>query len=278
MEQVLTFYCPDKIGIQAKVTNLLFHNEAFLTDVESFSDSKSHLFFSRVVFTSNKILNIKKDFKVLSKELNMQYEFNNLSKKIKVGILVSKEGHCLNDLIYRSNYRGLNIEVVCIISNHKNLRPLSKINKTPFLYVDTDKYNNKESELIINNELKSKNVELVILARYMQIMTPTFVKDWQNKCINIHHSFLPSFKGAKPYHQAFERGVKMIGASAHYISNKLDEGPIIEQGAEEISHKDSVDSLISKGNDIEARVLSKAVTYHAQHRVFLNGAKTIVFR
>ena len=278
MESILILSCPDQAGIQAKVTNLLYKNNCFITDVDSFSDGDSKRFFSRITFQSRNLRKVKSEFILLKDELNLTYFFKNPNKKIRVGILVSKDGHCLNDLIYRSLHRDLNIDIRTVISNHKVTGNLVRQNKIPFKYIDTNINNKEIIEKNINKVLSEHKVELVILARYMQIMSEKFVNKWAGKCINIHHSFLPSFKGAKPYHQAYSKGVKMIGATAHYVTKDLDEGQIIEQGIEEISHKNSVADLISKGNDVESRVLSRAIKYHSEHRVFINDNKTIVFK
>lgn len=278
MNSILIFSCPDKAGIQAMVTSLLYKNESFISDIDSFSDKDSKTFFSRIVFKSNNIKKIKSDFVLLKKKLKMTYFFKNPNKKLRVGILVSKEGHCLNDLIYRSFYRDLNIDIKCVISNHRTINDLTRSYKIPFKFIDTNKKLKSDVEKSINQVLKDNRVELVILARYMQIMTEDFVDRWSGRCINIHHSFLPSFKGAKPYHQAYEKGVKMIGATAHYITKDLDEGQIIEQGIEEVNHKNSINDLVSKGNDIESRVLCRAIKYHSEHRIFINKNKTIVFK
>ena len=273
MKSILIFSCPDQAGIQSKVTNLLFKYDCFITDVDSFSDTDSRTFFSRIFFKGSRIKELKLEFKLLANSLKMTYVFKNPNKKLKVAILVSRESHCLNDLIYRSLYKDLKIDIKTVISNHTNVKQLVKKNNIPFNLIDTKKF-----DIEINQILRSKRVELVILARYMQIMSEDFVNNWSGKCINIHHSFLPSFKGAKPYHQAYQKGVKMIGATAHYVTKDLDEGQIIEQGIEEINHKNSIDDLVSKGNDIECRVLSRAIKYHSEHKVFINQNKTIVFK
>lgn len=278
MKLILIFSCPDQSGIQSKVTNLLFKYDCFITDVDSFSDKDSRTFFSRIFFKGSRIKELKLEFKLLANSLKMTYVFKNPNKKLKVAILVSRESHCLNDLIYRSLYKDLKIDIKTVISNHTNVKQLVKKNNIPFNLIDTKKFDKKKCEIKINQILRSKRVELVILARYMQIMSEDFVNNWSGKCINIHHSFLPSFKGARPYHQAYQKGVKMIGATAHYVTKDLDEGQIIEQGIEEINHKNSIDDLVSKGNDIECRVLSRAIKYHSEHRVFINQNKTIVFK
>ena len=278
MRSILIFSCPDQAGIQSKVTNLLFKYNCFITDVDSFSNTDSETFFSRIFFKASSIKELKSEFKLLANNLKMSYMFKNPNRKLKVAILVSHESHCLNDLIYRSLHKDLNIDIKTVISNHTNVKQLVKKNNIPFNLIDTKKFDKEKCEIKINQILKSKRIELVILARYMQIMSEDFVNNWSGKCINIHHSFLPSFKGARPYHQAYQKGVKMIGATAHYVTKDLDEGQIIEQGIEEINHKNSIDDLVSKGNDIECRVLSRAIKYHSEHRVFINQNKTIVFK
>ena len=281
--KILTFSCPDQSGIQAKVTGLMDKYNAFLTDVQSYSDKDTNRFFSRIVFFIDDIEittdEFFSEFRSLAIKLSMQWSIDDESKKIKTVIAVSKEGHCLNDLLYRAKYRDMPIEIVGVVSNHEVYREIVEFSGIKFHHLPIEK--NSESKKMQENEFKSivasSGAELVVLARYMQILSDSLANEWSGKCINIHHSFLPSFKGARPYHQAFHKGVKIIGATAHYVTGDLDEGHIIEQDVQRVSHNDSPEDLTRKGNDIESSVLSRAVRWHAEKRVLINGSKTVVF-
>ena len=281
--KILTFSCPDQSGIQAKVTGLMDKYNAFLTDVQSYSDKDSNKFFSRIVFFINDMEVVTEEFfsefEALAMKLSMQWSIDDESRKIKTVIAVSKEGHCLNDLLYRARYRDMPIEIVGVVSNHEVYREIVEFSGIKFHHLPIEK--SSESKKIQENEFRSvvasSGAELVVLARYMQILSDNLANEWSGKCINIHHSFLPSFKGARPYHQAFHKGVKIIGATAHYVTGDLDEGHIIEQDVQRVSHNDSPEDLTRKGNDIESSVLSRAVRWHAEKRVIINGSKTVVF-
>ena len=256
---------------------------AFLTDVQSYSDKDSNKFFSRIVFFINDIEIASNDFFIefesLAIELSMKWSIDDESRKIKTVIAVSKEGHCLNDLLYRAKYRDMPIDIVGVVSNHEVYREIVEFSGIKFHYLPIEK--NTDSKKAQENEfrsiVKSSGADLIVLARYMQILSDSLASEWSGKCINIHHSFLPSFKGARPYHQAFDKGVKIIGATAHYVTGDLDEGHIIEQDVQRVSHRDSTEDLTRKGNDIESSVLSRAVRWHAEKRILINGTKTIVF-
>jgi formyltetrahydrofolate deformylase len=281
--KILTFSCPDQSGIQAKVTGLMDKYNAFLTDVQSYSDKDSNRFFSRIVFFINDMEVVTEEFfsefEALAMKLSMQWSIDDESRKIKTVIAVSKEGHCLNDLLYRARYRDMPIEIVGVVSNHEVYREIVEFSGIKFHHLPIEK--SFESKKMQENEFRSvvasSGAELVVLARYMQILSDNLANEWSGKCINIHHSFLPSFKGARPYHQAFHKGVKIIGATAHYVTGDLDEGHIIEQDVQRVSHNDSPEDLTRKGNDIESSVLSRAVRWHAEKRVIINGSKTVVF-
>ena len=279
---ILSFHCPDKSGIQSKVSSLLFNNDAFLTDVQSYSDVESKSFFSRIVFLvdSEEIISkISSELKLLGQELNMDWSIDNEGRKIKTIIAVSKLGHCLNDLLFRAKYRNMPIEIVGVVSNHEDFREIVEFNNIPYHHLPIEKNleSKKKQESRFKAVVKDSEAEMIVLARYMQILTEELSNEWFGKCINIHHSFLPSFKGANPYEQAYSKGVKLIGATAHFVTPDLDEGPIIEQNIERISHYDNVEDLIRKGNDIESIVLARAVRWHAEKRVLINGSKTVVF-
>ena len=279
---ILGFYCPDRSGIQSKVSTLLYSNDAFLTDVQSYSDRDTQTFFSRIVFsvTSEDVINkINFELQTLSVELDMVWSIDEQEKKVKTVIAVSKLGHCLNDLLFRAKYRNMPIEIVGVISNHEDFREIVEFNNIPFHFLPIEKNldSKKKQESLFQRVVQDSDAEMIVLARYMQILTEELSNKWFGKCINIHHSFLPSFKGANPYEQAFSKGVKLIGATAHYVTPDLDEGPIIEQNIERISHYDNIEDLIRKGNDIESIVLARAVRWHAEKRVLVNGNKTVVF-
>ena len=279
---ILGFYCPDKSGIQSKVSTLLFSNEAFLTDVQSYSDSDTQTFFSRIVFsvTSEDVINkINFELQTLSVELDMVWSIDEQEKKVKTVIAVSKLGHWVNDLLFRAKYRNMPIEIVGVVSNHEDFRKIVEFNNIPFHFLPIEKNldSKKKQESLFQKVVDDSGAGMIVLARYMQILTEELSNKWFGKCINIHHSFLPSFKGANPYEQAFSKGVKLIGATAHFVTPDLDEGPIIEQNIERISHYDSIEDLIRKGNDIESIVLARAVRWHAEKRVLINGNKTVVF-
>ena len=279
---ILSFHCPDKSGIQSKVSSLLFNNDAFLTDVQSYSDVESESFFSRIVFlvdSEGVISKISSDLKLLGQELNMEWSIDIEGRKVKTIIAVSKLGHCLNDLLFRAKYRNMPIEIVGVVSNHKDFKEIVEFNNIPYHYLPIEKNldSKKRQESQFKEVVKDSGAEMVVLARYMQILTEELSNEWFGKCINIHHSFLPSFKGANPYEQAYSKGVKLIGATAHFVTPDLDEGPIIEQNIERISHYDNVEDLVRKGNDIESIVLARAVRWHAEKRVLINGSKTVVF-
>lgn len=279
---ILSFHCPDSSGIQSKVSSLLYSNDAFLTDVQSYSDIASKSFFSRIVFSvpSEEVINkINSELQSLGIDLSMVWSIDSEEKKVKTIIAVSKLGHCLNDLLFRAKYRNMPIEIVGVISNHEDFREIVEFNNIPFHYLPIEKTldSKKKQESLFQEVVEDSDAEMIVLARYMQILTEELSNKWFGKCINIHHSFLPSFKGANPYEQAFSKGVKLIGATAHYVTPDLDEGPIIEQNIERISHYDNIEDLIRKGNDIESIVLARAVRWHAEKRVLINGNKTIVF-
>ena len=280
-EYVLTFSCPDQKGIQAKTSSFLFSNNAFLTDVQSYSDKKTQSFFSRIVFSLDDLDGIASsfmnEFDVLASELSMKWNINDLNKKTKTLIAVSKEGHCLNDLLYRAKYKDMPIDIVGVVSNHETFKEIVEFNGYKFHHLPIINNDKKSQEKEFHEIAIQAEAELIVLARYMQILSQDFVSKWSNNCINIHHSFLPSFKGSKPYHQAYNKGVKIIGATAHYVTEDLDEGPIIEQNVERVNHRDTAADMTRRGNDIESNVLAKAVRWHAEKKILLNGTKTIVF-
>ena len=277
---VLTISCPDKRGIVAQVSHFLNEHECNIIDSQQFGDRGNGRFFMRIHFASmagTGVDVLAKEFESIAKDFAMEAHFYDSAQKTRTLIMVSRFGHCLVDLLYRLRIGALPIEVPMIVSNHRDWADVAAANGIPFRYLPMNKDNKAEQEEALREIVKSKNIDLVVLARYMQILSPELTHDLAGKVINIHHSFLPSFKGARPYHQAYERGVKLIGATGHYVTDQLDEGPIIEQEVERITHATSPEECAAAGRDIESRVLARAVKWHAEHRVLLNGRRTVVF-
>jgi formyltetrahydrofolate deformylase len=278
----LTLSCPDHAGLVANVARMLADNGGNILDSQQFNDKLSNKFFMRVVFelADDSSLSALRDvFAPFATQNDMVWTLRSSTQRRKVMLMVSKFDHCLGDLLYRHRIGELPMDVVGIICNHpRDALKISLIGDAPFHYLPVTKETKPQQEAQIKALVAESGADLVVLARYMQILSDDLATFLSGRCINIHHSFLPGFKGAKPYHQAFERGVKMIGATAHYVTADLDEGPIIHQDVEAISHADSPDDLVRKGRDIERRALSRAVHYHLEDRVLLNGSKTVVFK
>ncbi|WP_398468435.1 formyltetrahydrofolate deformylase [Tardiphaga sp.] len=279
---VLTLSCPDRPGIVSAVSTFLAHNGQNIVDAQQFNESETGVFFMRVVFTAADVNvdlgALQTGFGAIAERFKMVWLMRDQETKRRVMILASKSDHCLVDLLYRWRTGELEMIPTAIVSNH----PRETYNgidfgDIPFHHLPITKETKREQEAAIWDLVNETKSELVVLARYMQILSDDMSAKLSGKCINIHHSFLPGFKGARPYHQAHERGVKLIGATAHYVTSDLDEGPIIEQDVERISHRDSPEDLVRKGRDIERRVLARAVRYHLEDRVILNGKKTVVF-
>jgi len=278
----LTFSCPDQPGIVAKVSSFLFENGANILSARQHRDSDRNQFFMRVVFGFESEQTIPDGFreklKNLAEHLNLEWKFTDRRMKKRVLLMVSKFDHCLGDLLYRTRIGELDMTIVGIISNHpKSALNINNFGDIPYHHLPITKETKPQQEAQIRAIIEDTQTELVVLARYMQILSNDFAAFLNGRCVNIHHSFLPGFKGAKPYHQAYRRGVKMIGATAHFVTADLDEGPIIVQDVEQISHVDRPKDLIRKGRSIEQRVLSRAVTYLLEDRVLLNGKRTVVF-
>ena len=278
---VLTLSCADRPGITARVTSFLFERGGNILEAQQFNDRLSDAFFMRVEFDPGSTTRdaIRSEFAALAGEFAMDWKLALRNRPRRVLIMVSKFDHCLADLLYRWRIGELAMEPVAIVSNH----PREAIGHTdlgdiPFHHLPVTRDTKAAQEAQVRAIAADTDAELVVLARYMQILSDEQAAHFAGRCINIHHSFLPGFKGAKPYHQAYERGVKMIGASAHYVTADLDEGPIIHQDAESIGHADTPDALVRKGRDIESRVLAEAVRLHLEERVLLNGQRTVVFR
>jgi formyltetrahydrofolate deformylase len=278
---ILTLSCEDRPGIVSRVTGFLADFGGNILEAQQFDDTESGRFFMRVVFDhgSTPIELLRGGFGNLAQQFGMTWSMRDTAVRAKVLLLVSKFDHCLGDLLYRVRIGELPMDVVGIICNHpKEALRLSMIGDLPFHHLPVTMDTKPQQEAQIKAIVEESGAELVVLARYMQILSDDMASYLSGRCINIHHSFLPGFKGAKPYHQAHARGVKMIGATAHYVTTDLDEGPIIHQDVEAITHADTPDDLVRKGRDIERRVLAEGVRLHLQDRALLNGNKTVVFR
>lgn len=279
---ILALSCPDRAGIVSAVSSALFESGCNIIDAQQFGDTETGRFFMRVVFErleqAKPQAEIAASIEQLAKRFTMTFTLSQSSARKRVMLLVSKLDHCLADLLYRWRIGELPMELTAIVSNHGREHLASTdLGELPFHHLPVTKQNKMEQEARIWELVQETNTDLVILARYMQILSDGLSAKLSGRCINIHHSFLPGFKGAKPYHQAHERGVKLIGATAHYVTSDLDEGPIIEQDVERITHNDTPDDLVRKGRDIERRVLARAVRHHLEDRVVLNDRRTVVF-
>ena len=278
---ILKISCKDQIGIVAKISSTLANYKCNIVESKQFTDQENGNFFIRQSFTlleDENIIDLKKSLNILVNDLKGELFLSDINHSLNTIMLVSKFDHCLNDILFRVRKNSLNLNIKAIISNHKVAEEIANFSKIPFYYLPIDKENKLEQEIKIKSIIDKNNIDLIILARYMQVLSENFTDQFEGKIINIHHSFLPSFKGAKPYHQAFERGVKVIGATAHYVTKDLDEGPIIEQDTQEVDHEMMANDLVSIGQDIESRVLYRALKAHSESRVFLNENRTVVFR
>lgn len=279
---ILTLSCVDRPGLVAKVAGFLADNGGNIIEAQQFDDVASGRFFMRVVFNLDSAFSLPEvhhRFAPIAAEHGFDWKLRSAAERPRVLILVSKFDHCLGDLLYRNRLGELEMDVVGIISNHpREALKVTLISDIPFHHLPITPETKAQQEAKIKALVAETGADLIVLARYMQILSDDLARFLSGRCINIHHSFLPGFKGAKPYHQAHARGVKMIGATAHYVTADLDEGPIIAQDVEPISHVDSAEDLVRKGRDIERRVLARAVHYHLQDRVLLSGTKTIVFK
>ena len=279
---VLRLSCPDRPGIVSAVSTFLAHNGQNILDAQQFDDLESGRFFMRVVFTAADLAvalpALQTGFGAIADRFAMQWRMRDRASKQRVMLLVSKSDHCLADLLYRWRTGELAMIPTAIVSNHpRETYGNLDLAEIPFHHLPVTGETRREQEDAIWNLVGETGTDLVVLARYMQILSNEMSARLAGRCINIHHSFLPGFKGARPYHQAHERGVKLIGATAHYVTHDLDEGPIIDQDVERISHRDTPDDLVRKGRDIERRVLARAIRFHLDDRVILNGGKTVVF-
>ena len=277
---ILTLACPDQPGIVARVSAFLFERGCNILDAQQYDDEETGRFFMRVVFDPDGADReaLRTEFEGLAKTLKMDWTLRDQTQRYRVMILASSFDHCLADLLYRWRIDELPMELTAVVSNHPaETFTHVDLSGLPFHHLPVTKDTKLEQEADLWRLIRDTRTDIVVLARYMQVLSDGLAAKLEGRCINIHHSFLPGFKGARPYHQAHARGVKVIGASAHYVTGELDEGPIIEQDVERISHRDSPEDLIRKGRDIERRVLARALRWRLEDRVLLNGRKTVVF-
>jgi formyltetrahydrofolate deformylase len=280
-DYILTLSCPDRTGIVYRVSGLLFELGCNILDSQQFGDEETGRFFLRVHFdlpTTAAPEDLHEKFGRLAASHDMQWQIHDARRKARLLIMVSKQGHCLNDLLFRVSSGQLHAEVAAIVSNHPDYAGLAASYGIPFHHLPVTPGTKAEQERQILALVEAARIDLVVLARYMQILSEDLCRALEGRAINIHHSFLPSFKGARPYHQAHQRGVKIIGATAHYVTPDLDEGPIIEQDIERVDHTMSAQDLGQVGSDVESLVLARAVRSHVEHRILLNGNRTVVFR
>lgn len=277
---ILRLSCNDRPGIVARVSSFLASSDCNILDAQQFDDAQNNRFFMRIVFdpADRELEQLKEGFASIAQQYGMDWKMRDSDVAPKVLILLSRFDHCLVDLLYRKRIGEIDMDVVGIVSNHMHEidRP-GMLSGIPFFHCPISSETKPRQEAEIRRIIEDTGAELIVLARYMQILSDEMARYLSGRCINIHHSFLPGFKGAKPYHQAHARGVKMIGATSHYVTSDLDEGPIIAQDVEAISHRDTPEDLVAKGRDVERRVLSRAVRAHIEDRVILNGERTVVF-
>ncbi|MDR3200839.1 MAG: formyltetrahydrofolate deformylase [Spirochaetales bacterium] len=278
---ILLFSCPDTRGIVAEVSHFIFTYNGNILYSDQHSDPETDTFFMRVEWdlAGFRIAEgkLRAAFEPIAEKFSMDWRIEFSSRSTRIAIFVSKMDHCLYDLLLRTREGELPGEIVMIVSNHEDLAPVAEYFGVPFHFIPVRPEAKADAETQAAELLRAEKIDLIILARYMQVLSDAFAGEFRNRIINIHHSFLPAFVGAKPYHQAFERGVKIIGATSHYVTPDLDQGPIIEQDVARISHRDAVSDLVSKGKNLEKIVLSRAVRLHLEHRILVFGNKTIVF-
>jgi formyltetrahydrofolate deformylase len=280
MAYILTLSCPDRPGIVHAVSGFLFERGGNIEEAAQYSDTSTGLFFMRVSFScpESSLERLRSDWDQFAPRFSMRWGLHDSERSIPTVIMVSKLGHCLNDLLFRCRSSLSRLDIRAIVSNHRDYYQLAASYNIPFHWIPVTAATKAQAEAKQLEIIEGEAAELVILARYMQILSDGMCNALAGRAINIHHSFLPSFKGARPYHQAHERGVKLIGATAHYVTADLDEGPIIEQDVARVDHNMSVEDLSAMGHDTESQVLARAVKWHSEHRVLLNGSKTVVFR
>lgn len=278
---ILAAQCPSRLGTVDVVTRFLKENRCYITELHSYDDRLAERFFIRAEFRPEALdfdeQAFREAFASRALEFGMAFELTPPGQRMPVVIMVSKADHCLNDLLYRYRIGQLPIDIRAVVSNHPDLEPLAAWHGIPYYHFPITAETRGEQEAKVSRVIEETGAELVILARYMQVLSSGMCARLSGRAINIHHSLLPGFKGAKPYHQAYDKGVKLVGATAHYINDDLDEGPIISQGVEPVSHADTPDDLVVKGRDVECLTLARAVGYHVERRVFLHANRTVVF-
>jgi formyltetrahydrofolate deformylase len=277
----LLFSCEDRPGIVSAVSGLLFEQGCNIIEAAQFGDEGGMRFFMRVEFSapaSTEVATLQSAFAPIGSMWHFDWQIFDLAQRQRAIIMVSQGGHCLNDLLYRTSSGRIPMTIAAVVSNHEKWRGRVEHEGLPFHYLPVNPDNKAEQETNLLALIERENADLVILARYMQVLSEDICRKFPGRIINIHHSFLPGFKGARPYHRAHDRGVKMVGATAHYVTSDLDEGPIITQDVAVVDHADSVDDLIAVGQDTESTVLARAVNAHVEHRIILNGNRTVVFR
>jgi len=283
MEHVyrLTISCPDRVGIVAKVGQFVSSNGGWIVEANHYADPQSGWFFMRHCIKADSLSfgleEFRKRFAEIAAEFSMEWQINDSQVPKKVILMASKESHCLSDLLHRWHSKELFCDIPCVISNHNDLRSMVEWHGIPFFHVPVDKENKQQHFDRVVDIIREHQADSIVLARYMQILPAAVCDEYAGQTINIHHSFLPSFAGAKPYHQASERGVKLIGATCHYVTQELDAGPIIDQDVMRISHNDSVEDMVRLGKDVEKMVLARGVRSHIEDRVLIHGNKTVVF-
>jgi len=281
-EYVLTVECPDGPGLVHAISGFVTHHTGNILESQQFDDTLSGRFFARIHFELSDggitLDDLRRAFHDVAAAHSMNWQLWDAHAPYRTLIMVSKFGHCLNDLLFRWQTGGLQIEIPVIVSNHRDLEPLARAYGVDFHHIPVTPETKAAAEKELMQLVDSLGIHLVVLARYMQVLSDDLSKQLEGRVINIHHSFLPSFKGAKPYHQAFDRGVKLVGATAHYVTGDLDEGPIIEQDVVRVDHRATPAQLVAAGRDVECQVLARAIAWHAQTRILLNGHRTVVFR
>jgi formyltetrahydrofolate deformylase len=277
---ILTLSCPDRLGLVHAVSGFLLERGGNIDEAAQYNDPDTGLFFMRVQFSCGQLTfeDLKFQLKLMAEPLKMQWSLHAKAQLMRTVIMVSKEGHCLNDLLFRWKSGLLPLDIRAIVSNHREFYQLAASYNVPFHHIPVTAATKPQAEAKQFEIIQAEGAELVVLARYMQVLSDDLCKKLSGKAINIHHSFLPSFKGAKPYYQAHDRGVKLVGATAHYVTADLDEGPIIEQDVARVDHSKTVEDFTNQGRDTESQVLARAVKWHSEHRVLLNGHKTVIFK
>ncbi len=277
---ILTLSCPDRLGLVHAVSGFLLERGGNIDEAAQYNDPDTGLFFMRVRFSCGQLTfeDLKFQLKLMAEPLKMKWSLHAKAQLMRTVIMVSKEGHCLNDLLFRWKSGLLPLDIRAIVSNHREFYQLAASYNVPFHHIPVTAATKPQAEAKQLEIIQAEGAELVVLARYMQVLSDDLCKKLSGKAINIHHSFLPSFKGAKPYYQAHDRGVKLVGATAHYVTADLDEGPIIEQDVARVDHTKTVEDFTNQGRDTESQVLARAVKWHSEHRVLLNGHKTVIFK